>query len=289
MKKLILIALAFAGLNVSASNQLSVKPIVNQPNCNGANTGDIALSVQGGSAPYSYLWSNGSSTNSISSLPAGSYQVTVTDNNGESVATTVIVAQPFAIALNTSASNVSQHGGTDGCIHLSVDGGTPDYTYQWSNNSNVQSPCGLPAGTYTVTVTDAFGCTATASKTIYQPSHVTYNNQFNNPSELSYVSSPNNGTHGQTRMDLTGTDNNAAQIGDKIEVYPNPATNVINLNLGVTNAEVSMFNILGQNVKQIKAETAETSLDISNLPKGNYLLVIKTETGSFNKVVTVTK
>ena len=157
MKKLILIALAFAGINASAAN-FGIKPVVEEPKCHGTSTGSISLVVTGGTAPYTYLWSTGSTNPSLANIPAGSYSVTVTDANNQVVNTSFLMTQFTAI--NLHASEVFGGGGANNCINLSVNGGAPSYSFQWSNGSTVQSPCGLAAGTYTVTVPDAFGCTS---------------------------------------------------------------------------------------------------------------------------------
>ncbi len=83
MKKFILIALVIAALQASASETLSIKPVVSDPRCNGGNTGAIILSVSGGTTPYSYSWSNSlPASPAQSGLKAGTYSVTVSDHNG---------------------------------------------------------------------------------------------------------------------------------------------------------------------------------------------------------------
>src|SRR5574343_439682 len=142
--------------------------------CNGGTTGSINLTVSSGTAPYSYLWSNGSTSEDLSSLPAGTYSVTVTDANGCTGTTTVTITQPSApLTLSFTQTNVLCFGGSTGAIDLSVSGGTAPYTYSWSNGSVTQDLNSLPAGTYTVNVHDANGltggCAATTSVTITQP------------------------------------------------------------------------------------------------------------------------
>ncbi|HKR04723.1 MAG TPA: gliding motility-associated C-terminal domain-containing protein [Bacteroidia bacterium] len=148
-----------AALNGSASSTTNVS-------CFGGNNGDINLSVTGGTAPYSYQWSNGASTQNISNLATGTYTVSVTDVNGcTTIVSGIAINQPGA-ALNgnaSSTSNVSCFGGNNGGINLSVNGGTAPYSYQWSNGANTQNITNLAAGTYTVTVTDVNGCVTTVS------------------------------------------------------------------------------------------------------------------------------
>ncbi|MBL7928762.1 MAG: gliding motility-associated C-terminal domain-containing protein [Bacteroidia bacterium] len=155
------------------SAALSSSVSSNQPvSCYGGANGSIVINVSGGTPGYSYNWSNGATTQNISGLTAGVYSVTITDVNGCTVQQSATITQP-ASALNASASASSQvscYGGNDGSVILNVSGGTPSYTYNWSNGSTVQSPSGLSTGNYAVIVTDANGCTATASVNVSQPS-----------------------------------------------------------------------------------------------------------------------
>ncbi len=142
--------------------------------CNGGLTGSINLTVTSGSAPFTFLWSNGSTSEDLSSLPAGIYSVVVTDLNGCTGTTTLTINQPAApLTLSYTQTNVLCFGASTGAINISVAGGTAPYTYSWSNGSTAQDLNSLPAGTYTVSVHDANGltngCAATTSVTIIQP------------------------------------------------------------------------------------------------------------------------
>jgi len=138
--------------------------------CNGGSTGSVTLTVSGGQSPYSYAWSSGATTQNISNRAAGTYTVTVTDANGCTKTTSATITQPSVLALTRTAVNVLCFGGATGSIDLTVTGGTTPYSYAWSNSATTQDISGLSAATYTVTVTDANGCTKTTSATITQPS-----------------------------------------------------------------------------------------------------------------------
>lgn len=127
--------------------------------CNGAATGSIDLTVNGGTAPYTYLWSNGATTQDVSGLLAGAYTVTVTDANGCTKSTSATITEPPALVLSTTQVNVTCFEGSNGSIDLTVSGGVAPYTYLWSNGNTTQDISNLVVGTYTVTVTDANGCT----------------------------------------------------------------------------------------------------------------------------------
>jgi len=134
--------------------------------CNGGNDGTIDISVSGGTAPYTYLWNNTATTEDLTGLTAGTYSVTVTDANGCTATESITLTEPTLLSALATATNVSCNGGNDGTVDLSVTGGTAPYTYAWDNTATTEDMIGLTAGTYNVTVTDANGCTATASATI---------------------------------------------------------------------------------------------------------------------------
>src|SRR5690606_25396859 len=142
-------------------------------NCYGQSTGAINLNVSGGTSPYSYNWSNGAVTQNLSNLSAGSYSVTVTDaNNCSTTINAIVVAEPPAVlfASVASTSNVSCNAGANGAIDLNVSGGTSPYSFNWSNGATTEDIAGLSSGSYSVTVTDANGCTYSVSEVITQPS-----------------------------------------------------------------------------------------------------------------------
>src|SRR6185295_15645078 len=106
---------------------------------------------------------------SISGLAAGTYTVTVTDNNGCTATCTSVVTEASSIIATCSATPVSCFGGSNGTASVTASGGTPGYSYLWSNAAVTSSIGGLTAGTYTVTVTDANGCTATCESEVTEP------------------------------------------------------------------------------------------------------------------------
>lgn len=126
----------------------------------------------GGTAPYSYLWSNGATTSSINNLTKGSYTVTVTDANGCHVPGYAFVSQSPVIqpnATTTSATCIQ----TNGSMIAFGSGGTPPYSYLWSNGGTGQSQNNVAAGYYSVTVTDANGCTGTSYTSVVSNSPIT--------------------------------------------------------------------------------------------------------------------
>ncbi|XZF12706.1 DUF7619 domain-containing protein [Chitinophagaceae bacterium MMS25-I14] len=114
-------------------------------------------SISGGVAPYSYLWTNGATSASITGLTMGSYGISVTDANGCTASTYQYVTQSVQISANTVVTPATcvQNNGS---VTSFGSGGTPPYSYHWSNGSTAQSIHSLSAGSYTVNITDANGC-----------------------------------------------------------------------------------------------------------------------------------
>ncbi len=157
---------------ITVSTLTAATPTVTNILCNGASTGTATVVITGGTAPYTYLWSNGQSNASATGLVAGSYTCTISDANSCSVTTaSVSVNQLAEIVPTTSKVDVLCNGSSTGTATATVSGGTAPYGYLWSNGQTTATATGLAAGTYTCVVTDANGCTnSTISVTIAQPS-----------------------------------------------------------------------------------------------------------------------
>ena len=155
---------------ITQPNPLLIPGSVVNVACHGDSSAYITALPNGGTAPYSYSWSNGQTTQVDTLIPTGAYVVTVTDANGCVDSALFNVTQPTSpITLTTLATNVGCFGASSGIIDLSVAGGTPGYTYLWSNNALTQDIQNLPIGTYIATVTDANGCVDSIQVTLTQP------------------------------------------------------------------------------------------------------------------------
>ena len=141
--------------------------------CYGNNTGAINVTVSGGYGTYTYNWSGTgvvASQEDQTGLTAGTYNLTVTDQNGCTQTDVFSISQPAAtLTLSTTQTDISCYGNSTGAVDLTVTGGTPSYSYNWSSGATSQDLSSIVAGTYLVTVTDANSCTATTSATITQP------------------------------------------------------------------------------------------------------------------------
>ncbi len=133
--------------------------------CNGLANGQLNVTASGGEGSFTYLWNNpGASTGtSISNLAPGNYNVVVTDGVGCTVSATVTITQPAVLAVSTSKFDVICPPDTDGSAIALPTGGTSPFSYLWSNGSTTANISNLGTGTYSVTVTDANGCTASAT------------------------------------------------------------------------------------------------------------------------------
>jgi hypothetical protein len=206
--------------------------------CNGGTNGSVTVSASGGTTPYSYNWSSGQTTSSVSGLPAGTYSITVTDGNGCPSVASVTVTNPAAINITTTTTNASGSTASDGTATASVTGGTPPYSYMWNNGQTNATATGLAPGTYTVNITDANGCQMSSTATV----------SFN-----------------------VGIDQSA--LLQNIYYYPNPVENFITIvakdnNTGLT---VLLFDITGKQVFNKQYNDNIITIDLSNFNNGVYL------------------
>ncbi|MEZ4775576.1 MAG: gliding motility-associated C-terminal domain-containing protein [Bacteroidia bacterium] len=137
--------------------------------CFGEASGSATALVGGGTPPYAYDWSTGATQVNIGSLVAGIYSVSVTDSNGCAIQGQTTINQPEILTIDALPVDVKCNGGMDGRVQTSVTGGTPGYTYQWSNGSFTQDLTGIGAGNYQAIVRDTNGCEAVVSAIVGQP------------------------------------------------------------------------------------------------------------------------
>jgi gliding motility-associated-like protein len=137
--------------------------------CYGGSNGTVDVTVSGGTAPYTYSWSNGAITDDLQNQAAGNDTLTITDFVGCTHTLITTVAEPTQLVINDSVQNIGCFGTLSGGINLTISGGTPGYSFQWVSGQTTEDLSGLGAGTYTVNVTDLNGCVATDSFTITAP------------------------------------------------------------------------------------------------------------------------
>jgi hypothetical protein len=234
----------FTSIIYSPLSSIQASSISTNLSCFGSENGYIDLTVTGGVAPYSYLWSNSDTTEDLSGLQEGLYQVTVTDMNGCIYITMDSLSKPDSILVQLSVEADSM--GAGGSISTLLAGGVGAYSYLWSNGQTTNNISGVPAGMYTLTVTDAQGCTDTTSVIVPMIQFTT----------LVTVSN--------------------LQL---VKIYPNPSTGYLNIEfLQPTNGKYSirLFNILGEVLYHREFNNISRSLvlDLNNIPTGNYIVQI---------------
>jgi hypothetical protein len=176
MKKIIfLLGCLFLQAGMYAAGHVVTIPSSNNVTCNGLCNGSATASVSGGVGPFSYSWSpSGGAAAAASSLCSGTYTVTCTDNSDMSTATaTVTITQPTTLMNNIFPAG-APCAGTCIPINSSNTGGTPPYSYSWTPTYSLSNPtdpnpiaCIAFSMTFTLVTTDAYGCTATATNTMY--------------------------------------------------------------------------------------------------------------------------
>jgi len=215
--------------------------------CNGGSNGSATISANGGTGPYNYNWGGGITGATRNTLAAGTYTVTVSDANSCTGTISVTITEPSALAVSlVSKTDVLCNGANTGSITTSSTGGTPGYSYNWSNGSSMSSIASLAAGTYTITVTDSKSCTASLSVTITQPSALSAsivsqtNINCNGGNTGGAVSTGNGGTSPYTYTWSTGT-----------------------TTASISNVAVGTYTVT---VKDANNCTASTSVTITQLP-----------------------
>lgn len=149
---------------------LSLSGVPTGVTCPGGTNGSINTTVVGGSGPMTYAWTGPKTIGNVPdpiNLPAGTYNLVLTDNFGCSMSQDYIVSEPAPIepvVVSTTGPNCNNQNG--GSINIEVSGGTPGYTYAWTGGQTVQDPINLMVGNYTVTVTDTKGCTRTGTASV---------------------------------------------------------------------------------------------------------------------------
>ena len=234
---------------VEATNELAIGLLEIYGNsCFGASEGAIDIDIMGGVAPYDIAWSNNQAIQNISALPGGIYNTTVTDAHGcVTHSPNYFIDEPSAFQLDIisigSPSNMSV-----GSLQIVVNGGTAPYQYQWDENTNNQTTnlaTNLPPGVYYVTITDANNCITTY-----------------------------NGAVGFT----TSLEN---ELGvNKFELYPNPTSDIFNLNIELSenqNFEIRLTDIAGkilESTKVLSTNDYTQFMEVSNLTSGLYIVEI---------------
>lgn len=284
--------------NITNPNLTAV--VVNNTTCINGN-GSIDLSVSP-SGMYTYNWSNSATTQDLSNLPPGDYTVTVTQGVTCSATGTFTVADnPNNPTVNSTVTNTTCDL-ANGSINTSVTGGVAPYTYLWGDGETSQNLSNIPAGSYTLTVTGANGCTGTANITVSNnnpPINLsattvanTTCNGGNGSIDLS-AGPGNNYTYtwsgGQTTQDLsnlppgnytvtvsaggTCTAEATYTVADNPNL-PNPTATPTQTSCDFSNGSINASVSGGVPPYTFNWSTGATTEDLSNIPTGNYVLTV---------------
>ncbi len=151
-------------------------PFIQEPSCNGFTDGVLSIYISNGQAPYRYDFQDGNgfvTNNTLSNIPAGTYDIAVQDANGcQGNFSNIIVGEPFPFLLDIETVEIACYGERNGFATAMLSGGTPPYSYQWNTGSQNQIASNLSSGQYTLTATDTKGCSQTASTFINEPNPV---------------------------------------------------------------------------------------------------------------------
>ena len=161
--------ITFLPVIVAQPAALTAPPTLTNVSCNGLCDGSISVAAAGGTSPYTFAWSTGGNTSTISGLCAGSYTLTLTDANGCTQVFVYVITQPAVLSSGISSTDVVCNGQCNGTATTNVSGGTGPYSYLWSNGQIVSSIGNLCPATYSVIITDANGCTVSGNALINEP------------------------------------------------------------------------------------------------------------------------
>lgn len=158
-------------VNIPEAPIFTINPVVKNISCYGAKDGSINLNIIGGITPVKLVWDDNAVAGNVrNNLGPGSYTVTIVDSKPCTIKKTFIILEPQPLILSANTANAFDcDNANSGAINLLVAGGTPPFTYSWSNGSATEDLATIPAGNYLVTVTDSRGCSKQAQYSINRP------------------------------------------------------------------------------------------------------------------------
>lgn len=293
-------------LFLSGNVQISLTSLA--PTCANSNNGSVNALPSGGTAPYSYLWSNGDTTQTINNLGAGTYSVTVSDANDCTEADTIALAAPLEFTVAVTATAVSECGGADGSVMATpAGGGDPPFNYLWNNGATGNILNNVPAGNYVVTVTSSQGCTAVDSATVQQPltldvsisgdeivcfgdstgtleagttqGTAPFNFSWSNGGQTHSIENLPAGTYEVTVSSSEGCQGTAsAEIENNNQLFINPTLSHVTC-AGFSNGSISVSIGGGTSPLGLQWSTGSNSTILNNLSAGEYSLTITDELG----------
>lgn len=168
---------------------LSMSLVKTDVRCFGFTTGSVRINPSGGIAAYSYAWRGGQVTDTISGLGVGTYYATLTDRNGCTKRDSTTISSNPKINIVTFQDSVKCYGDATGRARGRATGGLSPFFYKWSDGQLDSNAINLRAGTYRLTVTDAFGCMDTSSTRVLQPDSLKFDSLIVIPASCSNTAS----------------------------------------------------------------------------------------------------
>jgi hypothetical protein len=208
----------------------------------GCDQVNIVASLMGGTMPYGYSWNNGSIDTTIQ-VSSGTYNLTVTDANGCVTTQTVTTTLPTELSITATATASDTAGAGVGVATVTPADGTAPYTYLWSNGATTATASALTGGNYTVTVTDANGCSKTETVTVPFP-----------------------------------TSANNWSVVSSIEMFPNPTNGLVTFNIemkSTADLTITIFSVTGQEMTSFQNSNTNQVMrryDTSLLADGVYMV-----------------
>ncbi len=157
------------GITINEPQELTIAFNVRHLLCFGESNGNIDITVNGGTLPYTYAWSSGETTEDLENISAGEYFIVITDANNCEKEASILVNEPSKLEIASSIQNASCFEKNDGEIDLAVFGGTTPYFYQWSNGQTTQDLFNLEADNYKLTIIDGNNCQLEDTLVVSQP------------------------------------------------------------------------------------------------------------------------
>lgn len=161
--------LLVTSFTITEPDALTTLVTTTTPSCDGGSDGQATVNVFGGTSGYNYVWSSGATTALATGLASGTYVVTVTDANGCTAVDAGLISDPAPLNGVAAQTNPLCNGDATGSAGITLSGGDAPYMYVWNTAETTDQIFGLAGGTYTVTATDANGCTVTSDFTIVDP------------------------------------------------------------------------------------------------------------------------